>query len=377
MLIKKYMLPASMLLMLLACTAKKDRPNPVNTLTDSTGFVTGVLLSEKEADQAGIRFGTFINEVHERILECRGNLTATPGDRSYAVAPASGRVVSVNCHSGQYLKAGSAVAQIENSDFIILQQEYLEMKNQLEYLQEEYTRQGELAVENATSLKKMQLAKRDYHSVELKMKALQLQLEMLGINVDSLSLQGISPVIPVQIQESGTVASVMMTPGMFTNKGERLIELHKTGSLTARLMVAEAYAIRIKTSQPVDVFLASDSLTPINLKVSSIAREIDPADQCAIAYVNMFGKNYIRGMSVVARINLGADSMSLVPLSSLIVNNSRYYLFVKESGIIRRLQVQKGGTFNGFCEIKGIDHESADSIVVEGAEYLRKNYMPF
>jgi cobalt-zinc-cadmium efflux system membrane fusion protein len=377
MLIKKYMLPASMLLMLLACTANKDRPNPVNTLTDSAGFVTGVVLSEKEADQAGIRFGTLINEVHERILECRGNLIATPGDRSYLVAPASGRVVSVNCHPGQYLKAGSAVAQIENSDFISLQQEYLEMKNQLEYLQEEYTRQGELAVENATSLKKMQLAKRDYHSVELKMKALQLQLKMLGINVDSLSRRGISPVIPVQIQESGTVSRVLMTRGIFINKGERLIELHKTGSLTARLKVAEVYATLIKTSQPVAIFLASDSLTPIHLKVSSVAHEIDPADQCAIVNVNLPEKNYIRGMSVVARINLGADSMRLVPLSSLIMNNSRYYLFAKESGIIRRLQVQKGSTFNGFCEIKGIDHESADSLVIEGAEYLRKNYMPF
>lgn len=377
MLIKKYMLPASMLLMLLACTAKKDRPNPVNTLTDSAGFVTGVLLSEKDADQAGIRFGTFTNEVHERILECRGNLIATPGDRTYVVAPASGRVVSVNCHPGQYLKAGSTVASIENSDFITLQQEYLEMKNQLEYLQEEYTRQGELAVENATSLKKMQLAKRDYHSVELKMKALQLQLEMLGINVDSLSRRGISPVIPVQIQESGTVSRVLMTRGMFTNKGERLIELHKTGSITARLKVAEAYANRIKTSQPAAIFLASDPLTPVKLKVSSVVREIDPADQCAIVSVHMPGKNYARGMSVVAKINLGADSMRLVPSNSLMVNNSRYYLFAKKSGIIRHLQVQKGSTFNGFCEIKGIDYESADSLVIEGTEYLRKNYMPF
>ncbi|MBN1143879.1 MAG: efflux RND transporter periplasmic adaptor subunit [Bacteroidales bacterium] len=377
MLIKKYILSGGMLLLLLACTGKKDKLNPENTLTDSAGLVTGVRLSEKEAVQAGIRFGTFSHEVHERILECRGDLIAAPGDRSYLVTPASGRVVTINCHPGQYLKTGSAVAHIENSDFIILQQEYLEMKNQLEYLQEEYTRQGELAVENATSLKKMQVAKRDYHSVELKMKALQLQLEMLGINVDSLSRSGISPVIPVQITESGTVARVLMTREMYINKGERLIELHKTSSVTARLKVAEAYANRIKINQPVAIFLASDSLTPIHLKVSSVTREIDAADRCAIAYVNMPGKDYIYGMSVMARINMGADSMRLIPSRSLLANHFGYYVFAKESGIIRRLQVQKGSTYNGFCEIKGIDHESADSLVIEGAEYLRKNYIPF
>jgi cobalt-zinc-cadmium efflux system membrane fusion protein len=366
-----------MLLILLACTAKKNGLNPENTIIDSAGIITGVRLSEKEADQAGIRFGTFTTQQHERILECRGNLIAAPGDRAYLVAPASGRVVSVNCHPGQYLKAGAVVSCIENSDFISLQQEYLEMKNQLEYLQVEYARQGELAVENATSLKKMQLAKRDYYSADLKMKALKLQLEILGINVDSLSRSGMSPVISVEVPESGTVASVLMTQGMFTNKGERLIELHKTSRLTARLKVAEAYANRLKTNQSVDVFLASDSLTPLHLKVSSVAREIDPADQCAIAYVNMTGKDYIRGMSVFARINMGADSMRLIPSNSLLANNSRFYIFAKKSGIIRRIQVQKGSEFNGFCEIGGVDYELADSLVIEGAEYLRKNFMPF
>ncbi len=377
MLIKKYILSGSLILMVLACTGKKYRLNPENTVIDSAGFVSGVRLSEKEAEQAGIRFGACTNEVHERILECRGNLITAPGDRSYHVAPASGRIVSVNCRPGQYLNMGSTVAFIENSDFINLQQEYLEMRNQLEYLQVEYTRQGELAVENATSLKKMQMAKRDYQSVELKMKSLQLQLEMLGINADSLSKSGISSVIPVLTSESGTVGRVLMTRGMFSNKGELLIELYKTSSVTARLKVPEAYVNRLKSGQAVDVFTASDSLTPIHLKISSVSREIDPTDQTVIANVNMPGKNYILGMSVIARINLGADSMKLVPSNSLLVNNSRFYLFLKQAGVIRRIPVHKGNTFKELCEIKGIGDELTDSLVIEGAEYLSKNYMPF
>ncbi len=364
-------------MLLLACTGKKDQLNPDNVITDSAGLVIGVRLSESEARQAGIRFGAFITEEHERIVVCRGNLVTAPGERSIVVAPASGRIASVNCHPGQYLNTGSTVAFVENSDFINLQQEYLEMKNQLEYMQEEYTRQGELTVENATSLKKMQLAKRDYQSVELKMKSLQLQLEILGINTDSLSKTGISPVFPVLTPESGTVGRVLMTQGMFANKGELLIELFKTSSVTARLKVPETYANRLKSGQTVDVYTASDSLTPIHLKISSVSREIDPADQCLIAYVNFPGKDYIRGMSVVAGINLGSDLMKLCPSNSLLADESRHCIFVKKSGIIRKLPVQIVSAFGSFCEIKGIDYEQVDSLVVEGIDHLSKYYKSF
>ena len=60
---------------------------------------------------------------------------------------------------------------------------YLENKSELDYYQEEYKRQGELTVENAASIKKLQQAKANYYKFEASYQSLKAQLELLGVNI--------------------------------------------------------------------------------------------------------------------------------------------------------------------------------------------------
>ena len=54
---------------------------------------------------------------------------------------------------GDVVKKGQLLVTIENPDFITLQQEYMEVKQQLVYLASEYDRQKTMREENITSQK--------------------------------------------------------------------------------------------------------------------------------------------------------------------------------------------------------------------------------
>jgi cobalt-zinc-cadmium efflux system membrane fusion protein len=84
-----------------------------------------------------------------------------------------------------------------------LQQEYLECRHQLDYFSEELKRQGELALEKAASLKKLQETELGYKIWETRKASLEKQLALLGIYSDSLETKNLASSITVKAPVSG------------------------------------------------------------------------------------------------------------------------------------------------------------------------------
>jgi cobalt-zinc-cadmium efflux system membrane fusion protein len=379
MLTKRFFKSTLLLIIVLVCGCSHHKTDRKQIITDSVGQITAVRLKKGEIERAGIKFGSIIEQEHEKTVLCHGHLVVPPANKIIINAPAAGKITKICCHTGQYIHEGTIIAYIQNSDFITLQQEYLEMKNQMDYLREEYTRQGELTVENATSLKKMQIAKRDYQSAELKLNALQLQLELLGIRSDSLKYDGMSPDIPIKAFGSGTVTKIKINSGTYIEKGEIIFELIKTNQLLAALKVPESISHSLQSGQSVTLFMADDSLSPKKAKLVSISYEINPDDQCATVYAGFQEptKQRIPGMSVTAIISLGKDTLRLLNAGSLAQNASCNYLFFKEKGVFKRMPVTKGNTFGERTEIKNFPTMINDSLVIAGSAYLNAFFDPF
>ena len=87
---------------------------------------------------------------------------------------------------------GQCIAVLEHPDYIKIQQDYLETKSQWELYKEDFKRQGELTVENASSIKTMQQAQASFKAIEVRLFALKSQLKLLGIDADSLHIGTIS-----------------------------------------------------------------------------------------------------------------------------------------------------------------------------------------
>jgi cobalt-zinc-cadmium efflux system membrane fusion protein len=346
--------------------------NPVLKSPDSTRQFESVQLTPRDIRREGIAFESIIKQEVPRYVPCTGHLVAAPEHRISIPSPAAGRITAIHYRFGHFIKAGTRIALLENIDFVKLQQEYLESLNQFDFYKEEFARQGELTVENATSMKKMQIARRDYQSAEVSLRTLRSQLENLGICPDSVRIEKLTPAIPIIADGSGYLSGIEISTGTYVDKGEPLFELVNNQTLSLKLQVQEQYIGSLKPGLNVDFHLSFDSLTLNNAKLTSVIREIDPIEHTATVYAEFSCRNeiFIPGMSVKARIEAGYDTIWMTPSRSILHQSTGNFIFIKKDGEYLKIPIQQGITHEGKTEIIGLPYQMADSVVISGVEYL-------
>jgi cobalt-zinc-cadmium efflux system membrane fusion protein len=280
---------------------------------DTQGLPVSLVLKARQIEEAGITFSGTVQQTADRLIDCSGNLEVPTANTIQVPVPAGGTLKSLFIRPGSRVEAGTVLATLESIDFVKLQQEYLETKNQFAYFHDEYERQGELTIENASSVKKMQAARRDYLSAETKLGALKVQLTMLGIQADSVDVDHLSPEIVITAPNTGHIYEIFAAPGVFMNTGDRLVEIITTKNLQVRLKVPERYFPALRRGQTVYFTLPLDSLFVNEARISWISGRIDPLSQTfsANAVIVKTGSALIPGISVKAKIRAGVDTLRL------------------------------------------------------------------
>lgn len=220
------------------------------------------------------------------------------------IAPAQGIVRLKHRSPEDFVEAGTVLATMENTEFLQLKQEYLEAQYQLEYLQEDYKRQGELTVENATSIKKMQAARRDFQSAELRRNALRSRLNAYGICADCLKPDQLTPSIDIRAPRSGFISEITLPSGSFARLGDIILVMCKDRSLVLKIRIPEQVIPSLKKDEPVDFYLTRDTFTLYSARLLSKIYSIDPDTHMAEIYADIPGmtNDFIPGMSVIVKI---------------------------------------------------------------------------
>jgi cobalt-zinc-cadmium efflux system membrane fusion protein len=270
------------------------------------------------------------------------------------------------------MKAGTEVTAIENTDFIILQQDYLEARNLFDFYKEEYARQGDLTVENATSLKKMQIARRDYQSAELKYNALSMQLTILGVYPDSLQPDQLISALPVNAPRSGIVSQTYIQSGTYVEKGQLLFEMVSKQHVLIKIQVPEASFKSIEEGQMVNCRPAFDSLATLIATIRSIVPRIDPENHMATVYASLSDQSsgIVPGMSVDVMIHAGKDTLHLISPGIIQTDRNGQFIVVREKGAYLKVPVEPELTIDGKTGISGLPHELSDSLVIAGFKQL-------
>ena len=102
----------------------------------------------------------------------------------------NGTIHNINFSNGDEVKKNQKIAWLSCIEILDIQQEYLSARYELEYLKEDYKRQGELTVENVTSVKKMQKAQSEYLAKSGICEAIKKKLLMSGINPEFIYKNG-------------------------------------------------------------------------------------------------------------------------------------------------------------------------------------------
>ncbi len=197
-----------------------------NSGNDNTGMnvtATGVESGDSLNDYAITDSVTVVNSVADEVLT--GLIEVPLNQISYVSLPLGGIVERLYIHESVFVRKGELLATIHHPDYVKLQQQYLESKGKLEFLEQEFRRQGELTIENASSIKKLQKAESEYLTEEAKYKGLEAQLQVLGIRTDSLNPDNITTYVRIFAPISGYLTIINAKQGMYHQPNEWLFEI--------------------------------------------------------------------------------------------------------------------------------------------------------
>jgi membrane fusion protein, heavy metal efflux system len=152
------------LLLMVSCSKSNEKGETLPQAIASASEV--VTLTDDQVKSINITLGKVELRTLSRGVKVNGVLDVPPQNLVTISSLLGGFVKHTELLQGMKVKKGQVIAIMEHPDYIQLQQDYLDSKNQLEYLDIEYKRQQELAVENVNSAKTLQLAKSNYLSAK-------------------------------------------------------------------------------------------------------------------------------------------------------------------------------------------------------------------
>jgi cobalt-zinc-cadmium efflux system membrane fusion protein len=337
---------------------------------EETGMVS---ITPEQYEVAGITLGTLESKSLSATIKVNGLLDLPPKNLVSISTPLDGIVKSTEMLQGMRVKKGTVVATIQNTEFIQMQQDYLDYKSQLDFLKQELARQEELSKENVNSKKAVQKARSEFNSISARLLGQKTRLSLLNINFPSLERGNISRTFNLYAPISGYVTQVNTNTGAFASTTDMLFKIADTEHLHAELTVFEKDVPKLRIGQKVKFTLANEESERM-ATVFLIGREISKERTIQIhCHLDKEDSQLIPGMYLKAYVESGSNKVSALPEEAIVEFEGKKYVFVQlkkeakdKSYEFKMKEVQVGISENGYTQVSLADQEN-DNIVIKGA----------
>ncbi|NJK84789.1 MAG: hypothetical protein HC906_01205 [Bacteroidales bacterium] len=347
-----------------ACKQQVNQPN-AEYPSDSTMVVTPDWIKE-----AGIQFEIPKKRMMAEFIESVGTVQRHPESVIYVSAPIGGFLKNSHAGEGSFIQKGEILAVLEHMDIIKIQEEFLEARSQLAYLREEYKRQGELALEKASTVKKMQQAQSGFESVEARYASLKAQLQLLGIQADTLTPENMITSITLKSPANGLLLKSNAITGKYFASHEVIYELVNNNRLRIALQVRANEFIKIKPGTEIRFGTENRDYS---------ARVTHTGTNGTDNFIELFGDieksddHIVPGLKVNAFITLSKKEVVCIPKKAMFMFNLKSCVFAEKESGIKLFTVEKGISDDQFIEIKTRELQSGDwKIVVEGIQFIQE-----
>ncbi len=339
---------------------------------------------ELNADQikmAGIEMGTVQMRQVSGVIKANGLVMSAPQNTASVSVPMGGFVKSTGLLPGSTVKKGQTLVTIENTEFVDLQQNYLETKSKFEFAEAEYKRHTELYKEDVYSQKNLQQTTADYRSLKAQLRGMEQKLLVIGVNPATLTEDGISSTISIHSPISGYIKTVNVSLGKSVSPSDVLFEIANTDNLLLELSLFEKDANAITAGQVVH-FGINNEVHEHKAVIYQTGKSINTDKTYKVfATIKLPCPNVLPGMYVLAHIERTDKQVTAVPDDAVVLFDNKYYIFAferdKEEGgkpftEYRFIEVVKGETNDGFTEIQlpGTFDLQNTKIVIKGAYQL-------
>ena len=361
---------AAVFLLLMGCGDK----NKEASATKEQGEESGIVVTQDQFDTNDLMIGAMEKRTFPKMVETSGMIDVPPENRASITAFMGGFVKQTSLLVGDQVKKGQLVVVLENQEFVQMQQDYLEVFNQLDYLKAEFERNQTLFDEKIASQKNFLQAKSNYEMAKARYQGLKEQLQMLNISPSKVEQGNISSQAAIYAPIAGSITKMNVAKGSYVSPATEILEIVDNDHVHLELTVFEKDILKVKKGQKIQFKIPEASEEAFDAEVHLVGTSIDDAKRTIKVHGHLAHEedgNFLPGMFVDAMIMTDTTKTWSLPEEAVIESEGNYYvlkLIDKKDGgyTFERVAVKQGGTFDGYTEIISTGLNETDQFLVKG-----------
>jgi len=331
-----------------------------------------VILTDAQLKNAPVTTTQLSDRDIATVLKLNGKIDVPPQSLVSVSVPLGGYLKSTKLLPGMHVSKGEVIAELEDPQYIRLQQDYLQAKSKLHFARLDYDRQKDLNESQAASDKVMQQAQAEMSNQQIQLNALGQELRLININPDQLTSGTIAKAIRIYSSITGFVSRVNVNTGKYVNPSDVLFELINPDDIHLNLRVYEKDISRLKIGQPVMAYTNTEPSKKIAAEIILISKDIG-ADGAADVHCHFhrYDKKLLPGMYMNAEIELQSALSQSLPEESIVGFEGKNYVFLETAKQKYEMHpVTTGTQENGYVQILNGSELKGKNIVVKNAYTL-------
>lgn len=356
-----------MISIITSCNSSINSKKEVEIFEEKDSVIT---ITNSQFESAKMELGKVSLQNFTNSIKTNGYIDVPPENRAKVSAIMGGFIKHSPLLIGDEVRKGQLLLTIENPDFIEIQQNYLEITEQLNYLKSENERQKILFEENITSQKNYLKAESTYKSALALSNGLAQKLKLMNINPDNVKSGKITSTIGIYAPISGSISKIFINVGEFKNSSEVLLEIINNKHIHLELVVFEKDILNIKKSQQIRFKVPESSLKNYKASVHLVGKSIDENRTVKVhGHLDDENESFIVGMFVDAEIITNSVQKEALPLGSILEEDNNYYVLVlkdknENSYQFEKVRISVGTINEDWIEV--ID-SNINEVLIKGA----------
>ncbi|MFT0713775.1 efflux RND transporter periplasmic adaptor subunit [Flagellimonas lutimaris] len=360
---------AAVFLLLIGCGDK----NSEASATQEQGEESGIVVTQDQFDTNDLIIGKMEKRTFPKMVETSGMIDVPPENRASVTAFMGGFVKQTSLLVGDQVKKGQLLVILENQEFVQMQQDYLEVFNQLDYLKAEFERNQTLFDEKIASQKNFLQAKSNYETAKARYQGLKEQLQMLNISPSKVEQGNITSQAAIYAPINGSITKMNVAKGSYVSPATEILEIIDNDHVHLELTVFEKDILKVKKGQKIQFRIPEASEEAFNAEVHLVGTSIDETKRSIKVHGHLEHEegNFLPGMFVDAMIMTDTTKTLSLPEEAVIESEGNYYVLKlieqKEGGYtFERVAIKQGGTFDGYTEIISTSLNETDQFLTKG-----------
>jgi RND family efflux transporter MFP subunit len=348
---KKLLYIIALSLVLFSC--KESKTEEVEQKDNGLTTVTSA-----QFKSSGMEIANPTEQDFDVTVKASGKIDVPPQNRAKVNTFMGGYVKSTTLLVGNKVTKGQALLTLQNTEFLDIQKDYMEVAEQLNFLKSEYDRQKTLYDEKITSQKNYLKAESEYRRAKAMHQSLRAKLVLLNINPRNVEKGILTSTITIFSPITGDIVIMNANVGMYVAPSDVILEIVDTDHLHLELAVFEKDILNVKIGQKIHFKVPEASKDVFNAEVHLVGKSIEGNDRT----INIHGhlddaikQKLLTGMFVEAEIIIDSKKGLAIPSEALVTENNKNFVLLldneKNGYSFKKVSVTIGEKSENFVEI--------------------------